>query len=99
MGGYNVNMGIVTIPKKLIENDDLVIVPRRQYERFLDVFKKWREGEALNEPLAFKQSKKYAKFYEELNRDLAESIKEVNEGKFYGPFNSAKDLICFLKTN
>lgn len=28
-------MNTITIPKKLIKNDDLVIIPRKKYEEFL----------------------------------------------------------------
>ena len=33
-------MNTITIPKKLIQNDDLVIIPRRRFEEFLDFEKK-----------------------------------------------------------
>jgi hypothetical protein len=35
-------MTTITIPKSFMpNNDDLVIIPRKQYESFLDVCKKW----------------------------------------------------------
>lgn len=34
------NMAIITIPKKLIKNDDLVVVPRKEYELILEMAKK-----------------------------------------------------------
>ena len=33
-------MVTITIPKKLMKNDDLVIIPRKEYERILHVAKK-----------------------------------------------------------
>lgn len=30
-------MNTITIPKNLIKNDDLVIIPRQKYEEFLDL--------------------------------------------------------------
>jgi len=38
-------MNILTIPKKFISNsdDDLVIIPRKQYEHFLDIGKQLKE--------------------------------------------------------
>jgi hypothetical protein len=33
----------ITIPKNFISNDDLIIIPRKQYEIFLDVGKKWNQ--------------------------------------------------------
>lgn len=32
-------MATITIPKNLIKNDDLVIIPRQKYEEFLDLKK------------------------------------------------------------
>ena len=29
-------MATITIPKKLIKNDDLIIIPRKEYEELLD---------------------------------------------------------------
>ena len=40
---YNLNMATITIPKNFITNDDLVIIPRKQYDSFLDIGKKWMQ--------------------------------------------------------
>lgn len=66
-------MNVVTIPKTLMKNDDLIVMPRREYE------------------------KKDTEFYEKLDKDLAESIKEVEAGKFCGPFDNAGDLMRSLR--
>jgi hypothetical protein len=34
---YNKDMQIITIPKKLAEKGDLVVIPRREYEEFLEL--------------------------------------------------------------
>ena len=36
-------MNMLTIPKNFISNDDLVIIPRKQYESFLDSDKQWKK--------------------------------------------------------
>ena len=36
-------MTTITIPKNYISNDDLVIIPRKQYESFLDIGKQWKK--------------------------------------------------------
>ena len=38
-------MNMFTIPKNFISksNDDLVIIPRKQYESFLDLDKRWKK--------------------------------------------------------
>ena len=61
-------MNMLTIPKKFISksNDDLVIIPRKQYESFLDVDKQWKKrlseesdiDEAIN---IYKKEKKQGK--------------------------------------
>ena len=33
-------MATITIPQKLIKNDDLIIIPRKEYEKLFRVFKK-----------------------------------------------------------
>lgn len=36
-------MTTITIPKNFISNDDLVIIPRKEYESFLDIGKQWKK--------------------------------------------------------
>ena len=63
---YTVGMTTITIPKSFISNDDLVIIPRKQYEVFLDIGKKWNQrlfeiqdtDEAIN---VYKKEKKQGK--------------------------------------
>ncbi len=57
---------MLTIPKKFISNDDLVIIPRKQYESFLNVYKQWKkrlfEEADTDEAVAFyKKEKKQEK--------------------------------------
>lgn len=33
-------MATITIPQKLIKNDDLIIIPRKEYEKLFRIFKK-----------------------------------------------------------
>lgn len=37
-------MTTITIPKSFISNDDLVVIPRKQYEIFLSLGKKWKQN-------------------------------------------------------
>lgn len=37
---------VITIPKKLAQKDDLVVLPRKEYERFLD----WQENIRMFKP-------------------------------------------------
>lgn len=59
-------MNMLTIPKKFILNDDLVIIPRKQYESFLDVGKQWEkrlfEEADTDEAISiYKKEKKHGK--------------------------------------
>ena len=38
-------MSIITIPKKALENDDVVILPRKEYEK---LFRFWTSAERLS---------------------------------------------------
>ncbi len=55
-------MATITIPKNFISNDDLVIIPRKQYESFLDVGKQWKkrlfEEEDTNQAIAVYEKEK-----------------------------------------
>lgn len=69
-------MDIITIPKKLINNDDLVIIPRKEYEQFLHlkkVFNKSKEEDDEDTNLAirvYKEEKRKGKL--KLIKSLAE---------------------------
>ena len=59
-------MTTITIPRNLISKDDLVIIPRKQYEIFLDVGKKWAqrvsEEKDVDQAIAvYKKEKKQGK--------------------------------------
>ncbi|KKU65941.1 MAG: hypothetical protein UX89_C0024G0007 [Parcubacteria group bacterium GW2011_GWA2_47_16] len=59
-------MNMLTIPKNFISNDDLVIIPRKQYESFLNVGKQWNkrlfEEKNTDEAIAvYKKEKKQGK--------------------------------------
>jgi hypothetical protein len=40
---YILYVTTITIPKNLINEQDLMIIPRKQYESFLDISKKWSQ--------------------------------------------------------
>lgn len=56
-------MATITIPRNFISSDDLVIIPRKQYESFLDIGKQWKkrlfEEEDTNQAIdIYKKEKK-----------------------------------------
>ena len=75
----------LTIPKEMTRKGDLVIIPRREYERILDLGKKI--------------IRKKVKPVSELDRGLEEALKEVREGKVFGPFDTVEKGIKFLKSD
>lgn len=60
-------MSTITIPGKLIKGDDLVIMPRREYERFLRALKK----------------KKYTQLDVDLDDAIKEVKRKKTAGPFY----------------
>lgn len=74
-------MTTLTIPKKLTQKGDLIIIPRKEYEGLLRSYKKPKKA-----------------FNERLDEDLNKAIQEYRTGKFYGPFNNAKDLMKSLRS-
>ena len=75
-------MNTLTIPKKLMNQGDLVVMPRTEYERLLDESK--RRSQSSN-----KLRKLYA---QQLDKDLNKSIREYKHGKAIGPFSSIAEL-------
>lgn len=88
-------MNTLTIPKSLINNDDLVVLPRRDYEALL---RTQNNPITIKRSASFKIKKEQEKFYEKLDKDLTEAIREVRQGKVVGPFNNVKDLMKSLNS-
>ena len=62
-------MATITIPKNLIKNDDLVIIPRKEYEEFYQ----WKETAKLFKTFTPTVAQK---------RDLARARKNRAQGNF-----------------
>ena len=83
-------MNMLTIPKKFILNDDLVVLPRKAYESLL-------RGQNSNQitikrDASFKIKKGQEKFYDQLDKDLTEAIREHRARKSIGPFKTIAAL-------
>lgn len=89
-------MNTLTIPKSLIKNDDLIVLPRREYEKLLRSQKS--DNIAVKRSASFKIKKGQEKFYEELDKDLTRIVREVRQGKVTDSFNTAKEAIRFLNS-
>jgi len=87
-------MPTITIPKKSIAEEELVAIPKKEYEEFV---RAKRGAENIVVKRTMRVPKKYEKFYDELDKELTESLREVEAGHYYGPFDTADELIESLR--
>lgn len=86
-------MDTLTIPKKLTKGEELVVIPRKEYEAFLRSQKKHPPPMLMvRRSPSFRIPKKYEKFYAKVDRRLTKALQEVSDGKVHGPFDSVKEL-------
>lgn len=76
-------------------DDELVAIPRREYEKLLR--KKEGSGYSTAVKHTMKVSKKDERFYNKLDQELTEALRDVEAGRTYGPFNTAEEAIRFLR--
>ena len=74
---------IATIPKKISRQGELVVLPRKEYDALV----------RASQP-QFRPTEKQI-----IDNDLAKSLAEYRAGQYYGPFDTAKDGIAFLKSH
>lgn len=73
----------ITIPRKITQKGDMVLIPRTEYE-------------AMRRSL---QERSAVSLKNTLDGELAKSLAEYRAGKHYGPFDTAKEAIAFLKAH
>ena len=78
-------MNIITIPQKLTKGDDLVIIPRKEYEK----------TKRILETISEKQLWFWTKEWQKKER---EADKEIKRNRIIGPFHSGKELLKSLKS-
>lgn len=94
---YEKNMTTITISKKLIKNDDLIVLPRKEYEKLL-ARRTAKQEIKVKRSASFRVPKKHEKFYEKLDEELTKALKECEEGKCYGPFETIEEGKRFLES-
>lgn len=84
-------MNTITIPKNLIKNDDLVIIPRKEYEKLLA----WQVAKPevkVKRSTTFSVPKKHELFYEKLDKELTECLSGSVKANLSGKFTSIKEM-------
>lgn len=87
-------MPTITIPRHVKIDDELVAIPRREYERFLRTKERSEHDTAVKHTM--KVSKKDERFYNKLDQELTEALRDAEAGRTYGPFSIAEEAIRFL---
>ena len=86
-------MNTITAPRAIKKGEEFVIIPRKEYEEFLRAHKmNGKKYENIVVKHKIKVPKRHKKFYEELDKELTESLREYYAGKSYGPFDSINKL-------
>jgi hypothetical protein len=67
-------MAVITIPKNLIKDDDLVIIPRKEYEEFLEIKK---EEKMVTEADVLRWSKEAKKLKKTGKLPILRSLKNL----------------------
>jgi len=80
---YSTDMATLTIPKKFAAKDDLVVLPRKEYESLVRTAK---------------ANVAKAKPAKKLPAWLRASLKDVEEGRVSGPFNTVEELMADLNS-
>ena len=89
-------MTTITIPQKTIKDADLVLLPRKEYEELIRARKTLAKTATVKRSPSFHVPKGHEKFYEELDKHLTRSLRDYHQGKYYGPFETSKEVIGFL---
>lgn len=89
----------ITIPKKSAGAQELVAIPRKEYEELLRSKKQQQEATIIVRRLPlFRVPKKHEAFYDALDKELTEALRNHRAGNSYGPFETVKEGISFLKS-
>ena len=87
----------ITIPKKTSGKQELVAIPRKEYEALLRARKQPRASAiVVKRSPSFRVAKKHEKFYDALDQELTETLRDVEAGNVYGPFDTADQAMKFL---
>lgn len=74
-------MAVITIPKEITKGEDLIVIPKKLYERFLRL---------IERPYSASSQVK-------LDRGLLEALEDVEKGRITGPFSTIEEGLKILK--
>jgi len=92
-------MPTITIPKNLkspLVTKDVAVIPRKEYETLMRSTHAILESIKVKRSPSFKVPKRLEKFYDGVDRRLTQALREYYAGYYYGPFDTAEELIKFL---
>ena len=90
-------MPTITISQALIKEKELILIPRREYDKLLKKQTTKRETKVVKRSASFRVPQKNVKFYEKLDKELTKSVMDYEREKFVGPFSSVKEMRRFLE--
>lgn len=90
-------MAVITIPKKIIKDDDLIIIPRREYEKLLYSLKEKKIVSPFRSARIKHSLKNKKDVFVKSDKDLDKAIEEYKAREYYGPFRNAKEGRIFLE--
>ncbi|MBI2122418.1 MAG: hypothetical protein HYT98_04875 [Candidatus Sungbacteria bacterium] len=90
-------MPTITIPTKTIKNADLILVPRQEYEELIRAREILTKTALIKRSPSFHAPKEHKKYYDKLDKELTESMRDYYSGNYYGPFETAEETIHFLR--
>lgn len=90
-------MPTITIPRKTIKKADLVLVPRQEYEDLIRARKELTKKVAIKRSPSFRVPKKHEKYYDKLDKQLTDSLRDYYRGSYCGPFKTADGAIRSLR--
>ncbi|TSC78213.1 MAG: hypothetical protein G01um101429_901 [Parcubacteria group bacterium Gr01-1014_29] len=75
----------------MVKNDDLIVIPRKEYEALLRA-KKSESPSDIIVKRTMRVPKRLEKFYDKVDQELTEALREIKAGKVSKSFSSIKEL-------
>lgn len=86
----------ITIPKKGPGNQEFVAIPRKEYEALLRAKNPQKTPLVVRRSPSFRVAKKHEPFYDALDKELTEALRDYEQGKYDGPFDTVDELFKHL---